>query len=114
MTDTRYPCATEPSCGMNHEMPGKWPESGVANRAASLINIQDHANHYIELVRKLRDQRTVTGMIVTKLGSLHGPTATRIYDALLEYLGLTKQEPCHHPRITKACPSCRKTGQETP
>ena len=86
MTDVRFPCGSFPSCGLTHARP-----FALTDEIADEHDF-DHADRYIELVRKLRDRHVMTSMIIMKLGSLHGPTAARIYDDLMDYLDLSVPE----------------------
>ena len=92
MTNARYPCATEPNCGVEHinGPPGNETLQVVAH-------IKDHADRYIELVRKLRDQYAVTGVTLKAISrgemtEVKMKEAVTIYRGLLAYLGLTEQE----------------------
>ena len=75
-----------PGCGMQHQ----WPDEPELSEVGIGRHIYDHADRYIELVRKLRDAKSVARSLgkCDQHKGCHIHTIRRLWN----YLGLTEQE----------------------
>src|SRR5574341_57787 len=83
----KYPCATEPGCGREHA------EGSVLIMLPCPSHLKDHADRYVELVRKLTTTNAIQASGALVCTTVPCEPCERSWRRLLNYLGLDQEMP---------------------